>query len=599
MPDIDGAAGIRCPAGEPDRRVAVRFAGDRGGSAPLTWGQRDMWKAIRWLGDEAHYFNVPCVVPVPHECDLNRVLRALGGLVERHEALRTRYRCGPGEEPRQIVVQSGTFVVDVYQTGRPVAEETTAAVLERLAATSFDADSELSLRAAVVADAGTPLVVVLVLNHQSVDAWSVDILTGDLTRLFAADPGAAGSGRAGWQPLDQARYENSDHGVRRGKAALDYWQRTLLATPRSMFDLPRGRTEASRYVRLGMESAAVAVAAEQLATRFGVSRSAVLLAGSAALLGLVTGHEDVTMQLIVANRLDERRRGLVSVLALNGLFAVDLRNATFVDVVQRAYHASLVAYRYGWYDPFCLDRRLADIELERGVSIDHSAFFNDARMDDRWQSLPSVAGEKDLLALAEKTAVSFVGSWPRQDSTFFVHTTYHPDACLLYLMADTAVLPTDTIAATLRGIERVLVRAAYHDVRLSDLPVLTGLHQLPRGPDWVRCAAGWASLDAVGRLLTDVTGTDRLAVFAVPTANGQYHEIVAYVAADPAETSLDRLHHAVVAALKGRTDVLAPHRYHLCTKAPPDAGELAQWRNMPVFAHGSGRTTLTGVHSET
>ncbi len=52
--------------------VEVPFAAT-GGTAPLTWGQREIWRSLRWLGDNDHYFNSAMAFPVPAGCDEARV----------------------------------------------------------------------------------------------------------------------------------------------------------------------------------------------------------------------------------------------------------------------------------------------------------------------------------------------------------------------------------------------------------------------------------------------------------------------------------------------------------------------------------------------
>jgi hypothetical protein len=345
-----------------------------------------------------------------------------------------------------------------------------------------------------------------------------------------------------------------------------------------------------RWVRLCLESRAVAVAAELLADRCRVSTSSVLLAGTAALLGAATGHDTVTMQLIASNRSDARRRGLVSVVALNALLAVDLGGVTFHEAVRRAQRAAMVGYHYAAYDPFALEHQQADLELERGASVDLTAFFNDTRTSDRWESLADPGTtEAELRAFTADTTVSFVSSWPKQDSTCFFQITHQPRACQIFMLADTTVFPRDRVAALLRGIETLLVRAAFTDAPVAEVSALTGVHPVSRDSDWVRCPAGWVSLSATRQLLREVAGTDRLGLFAEPRGDGDGHELVAYLEAAPGQDATEKLHAAVVTALAGRTDVLAPDRYHLCHRAPADPADPARWRETPAFAVASGR----------
>lgn len=76
---------------------------------------------------------------------------------------------------------------------------------------------------------------------------------------------------------------------------------------------------------------------------------------------------------------------------------------------------------------------------------------------------------EQLRALTEKTEVSCVGVWERQDATFFVHTAYEPDTCLLHLMADTRLVPRPEIERLLRSFETLLVESVAGTVALETL----------------------------------------------------------------------------------------------------------------------------------
>lgn len=84
-----------------EETVTVEFGGDRDGRAPLTWGQRAIWHAIRRTAPNDHYFNIGRVLPLADRgrpATVAEAVRALGGLMGRHEALRTRLEA-PGGRP--------------------------------------------------------------------------------------------------------------------------------------------------------------------------------------------------------------------------------------------------------------------------------------------------------------------------------------------------------------------------------------------------------------------------------------------------------------------------------------------------------------------
>ncbi|MDP5317077.1 condensation domain-containing protein [Streptomyces poriferorum] len=447
------------------RTGSSRFHGRRADRAPMTWGQQAIWKSIRWLGEGSHYFNIRRTLPVPPGRTEAQVAAALGQLLSRHEALRTHFRQA-ATGPEQEVTDEGTFAYTVYDTSPGTGAETAGRLAQELAGTAFDHDRELPLRCALVLEAGAPGQLALAFSHLGVDFWAVRELLADLAALLYDRAGPAPD----WQPLDQAAFETEGAGAARGTASLAYWRTTLSRVPPAMFTRPADDPAPDRFVRLRMDSPAVAVATTALADRCRVSTQTVLLAATAAVLGSYSGHNTAVLQLIAVNRHDERSRRLIAAMAENALFAVDSGTGSFEELVRRTFLVGMNAYRHAQYDPLAMDEVLEEAKAASGGELDLSCFFNDKRMHDRWPGLPATDGSAEQLrALTEKTEVSCVGVWERQDATFFVHTAYEPDTCLLHLMADTRLVPRPEIERLLRSFETLLVESVAGTVALETL----------------------------------------------------------------------------------------------------------------------------------
>ncbi|MFC1419785.1 condensation domain-containing protein [Streptacidiphilus cavernicola] len=421
----------------------------------MTWGQRAIWKSIRWLGDDAHYFNIRRIEPVPADLDSGQVEAALSALLCRHEALRTRFLETQDGWTQQVAAE-GTLLLDRVEAGPGGGAEAADRLARELVGRTFRHAEEWPFRCALVLEDGRPAHLVLVFSHLGVDFWGVRELESDLRELFAGKESPAPS----WQPLDQALFETEGPGAARGAASVEYWRRTLRAVPASLFRPVDDQGRPERFVRLGMDSPATAVAATVLAERCQVSTGTVLLAATAAVLGAHTGHSTVALQLIAVNRHDERSRRLVAAMAENALFALDVADGSFEQTVRRAFLAGMNAYRHAQYDPSAVDVVLDEARERSGGTLDLGYFFNDKRMHDRWEDLPAGREPDALRALTGRTEISFVGAWERQDAAFFVHTTYAPDTCLLYLMADTELIARADIERLLRAFETLLVEAA-------------------------------------------------------------------------------------------------------------------------------------------
>ncbi|MFC4901625.1 condensation domain-containing protein [Streptosporangium amethystogenes subsp. fukuiense] len=458
--------------------VTVEFSGARGGESPLTWGQLAIWRITRWLEDGDPYFNMPWVLPVYGRHTLEAVIGALRGLVERYETLRTT--CEEiADGPVQRVASRGRFDVEVVDAGEDRLLAAAKKVSAELAARGFDYAVELPFRCAVVTVGGRPRAVAFALSHLAVDGWALDVLAGDWRALLAGDELSAPE----WQPLDQAAFEREGTGAARGERALRHCRAELSRAPETMFDFPRVTAEEPRFVRVGMESAAVAAAAEVLAERWSVSTASVLTTASAVLLGVLTGHRRVVMQLIVANRHDPRTAAMAGTAVQDGLLVLDLPDGTFADVVRAGHRRALTAYRNAHYDPYRMMALREEIGRERGAPVDLSAYFNDTRTAAHWPNLPRVEPAGDpaaVAALTERTRFFLVGAWDAVDATVFFATGPATNTCQLYLLTDTACLPRSTAYALLGGVERLLVRAVAEEVALDEVAGLCGIVPIER-----------------------------------------------------------------------------------------------------------------------
>ncbi|WP_093409000.1 condensation domain-containing protein [Micromonospora sediminimaris] len=469
--------------------MTVPFAGTRTAEAALSWGQESIWRTVRWLDEDDPYFNIPYVLPIVGGPDLDRVGAALRRLVERHEALRTTIADTP-DGARQTVVAAGELCVDVHEAGDDDAQ-VAQRVAADLAARAFRYAEELPFRCAVVRRDGVATQLALALSHLAVDAWSIRVLTDDWAALVAgADPGDVPT-----QPLDRVAFERDGAGAGRGAESVEYWARTLAQAPRTLFDFPPREPETLRFVRVGMESPALAVAATELAHRWGVSTASVLTVACGVLLGVHTGHDRVALQLIVANRHDRRFRTMVGPAAQDGLLLLDLDAGSFAETVRRGHMQAMAAYRYGHYDPAAVRQLREQAGLVRGAPMDLSAYFNDIRASGVWPRLP--AAPDGLRGLSSRTRTFVVGSHAKVDAKAFFATGAAPDTGQLYLLADTAYLARETAFALLRAVEEILVTAVEaDDLRISDLAAVAGLAVVRRGPDWTRSGPDWVHLDA-------------------------------------------------------------------------------------------------------
>ncbi|MCI4039670.1 condensation domain-containing protein [Streptomyces sp. TRM75563] len=484
--------GTRTPTGTPASACApagetipteVSFRGERSGTAPLTWGQRAIWHAIRRTAPNDHYFNIGRVLPLADRgrpATVAATLDALARLIERHEALRTRLvPAAAGGEPAQCLTDTGTLPVTIAPaTGLPEAAAEAEALLGRMSATRFDYPAEWPLRAALVTVGDRVTHAVLVLCHLAADGHAAEVLVRDLRLLVRR--GSAGRPPA-TTPLDLARDQHAERGRRRGAAALAHWEAGFRAAPPTMFPEPCAEPRSPRFWTGRIVSPALARAVAAVAAAHGVSGSTVLLTASAALVAAGEGHRTAAVMPIVGNRTAEALRDLVSTLSQDGLFILDLAAAErkhddgdgagdgdgaarFTDLLPAAHRAALRAYRAAVYDPVEWDALGERLHTEYGSEVHPYCCFNDMRLVERPVSEgPRPAPQEPAEELTEarrRTAFGFPATQDRVACRYCLHITEEGDALAVSLTADTAYLPPEAIRAHLYAMEELIVTSA-------------------------------------------------------------------------------------------------------------------------------------------
>lgn len=470
-PASAGAAGETIP-------TELSFRGERSGTAPLTWGQRAIWHAIRRTAPNDHYFNIGRVLPLADRgrpATVAATLDALARLIERHEALRTRLVPAAGGEPAQCLTDTGTLPVTIAPaTGLPEAAAEAEALLGRMSATRFDYPAEWPLRAALVTVGDRVTHAVLVLCHLAADGHAAEVLVRDLRLLVRR--GSAGRPPA-TTPLDLARDQHAERGRRRGAAALAHWEAGFRAAPPTMFPEPCAEPRSPRFWTGRIVSPALARAVAAVAAAHGVSGSTVLLTASAALVAAGEGHRTAAVMPIVGNRTAEALRDLVSTLSQDGLFILDLAAAErkhddgdgdgaalFTDLLPAAHRAALRAYRAAVYDPVEWDALGERLHTEYGSEVHPYCCFNDMRLVERPVSEgPRPAPQEPAEELTEarrRTAFGFPATQDRVACRYCLHITEEGDALAVSLTADTAYLPPEAIRAHLYAMEELIVTSA-------------------------------------------------------------------------------------------------------------------------------------------
>jgi amino acid adenylation domain-containing protein len=307
---------------------------------PLSFAQQRLWFLDRLRPGDPVY-NIPVPIAVTGPLDVAALRRALNGVIERHEALRTTFGVRD-DAPVQLIaprLDVGLPVVDLSGLPRDRGDAEAGHLRDEDELRPFDLAAGPLLRATLLRlaleDEADRHFLLLTLHHIVSDGWSGTVLIRELTALY-------GDGALEPLPIQYAdfavwqRRELAGEALERRIAA---WRERLAGAPPVLelpSDRPRGSVRTSRGGSVFFElEPAVAGPLHDLARRQGATPFIVLLAAYQTLLHRVTGRDDLCVGAPVANRGHAEIAGLigffVNTVVLRGDLAGDPRFAELVD----------------------------------------------------------------------------------------------------------------------------------------------------------------------------------------------------------------------------------------------------------------------------
>lgn len=285
---------------------------DATAEAPLTPQQRRLW--FLFQADPASpYYNNTVSIEVSGGVVRPLLKTALMTLVDRHEALRVRFREDASGSfwQRPVPIEEVDLAFDEHDL-RDLPESDRARRLDGIiaasAATPFDLLSQLPLRAAIVTSADDRVTLVLTIHHIVSDGWSMGVILSDLAAIHddllehGAPKLAPVRGLYGRYVADVTAYENSaDY-----QEQLAYWTDQLeQVTVPAELPARANATEAPTSDGEHHESTVgpeVLRGLRKLARDHDVSLYVLLLAAYAVLHQRLTLSHHVRLGTLIANR---------------------------------------------------------------------------------------------------------------------------------------------------------------------------------------------------------------------------------------------------------------------------------------------------------
>ncbi|MFE7594617.1 amino acid adenylation domain-containing protein, partial [Kitasatospora sp. NPDC057512] len=347
-------AGLAAGLGGADRARLALGRSERPERIPLSYAQRRLWFVDQLEGAGAMY-HIPLAWRLTGDLDPEALRTALGDVVARHESLRTAFPQVDGV-PYQLVLDAEEASPLLPVT--PVDEPGLAAALTEAVGRGFDLAAEAPVRAELFRLAPDEHVLLVVIHHIAGDAWSLGLVSADLSTAYAA---RLRGEQPRWAdlPVQYADYtlwhdrllgDRTDPGSLFARQA-DYWTGQLAGLPEQIrlpADRPRPTAVSSRGGHLAVElDAELHDALLRLGRERGASLFMVLQAGLSALLTKLGAGEDVPIGSLIAGRTDEALDELVGFFVNTLVLRTDTGgDPTFAELLGRVRDTALAGYAH-------------------------------------------------------------------------------------------------------------------------------------------------------------------------------------------------------------------------------------------------------------
>ena len=347
-----------------DRRI-VPIARDQ--PLPLSFAQQRLWFLYQ-LEPESAFYNIPMLLRLTGQLDLDALEQSFSYLIARHESLRTTFEAVNGE-PIQVIHDPEPFTLTVI----PVVDETEAQQCGLVEATTpFNLSEGPLVRVQLLQIADDDACLVLNMHHIISDGWSMGVLIEELTHAYRAYAAGHEPTLPGLpiQYADFAVWQRNYLSGERMEAQLSYWREQLSGAPALLelsTDRPRPPVQSYRGAQYVFElSADLTAKLDQLAQSHDATLFMVLLAGFNVLLARYSGQDDIVVGSPIANRTRTEIEGLIGFFVNTLVLRTQLEeNPTFTDLLAQVRQTTLNAYQY---QDLPFEQLVDELNLERSFS---------------------------------------------------------------------------------------------------------------------------------------------------------------------------------------------------------------------------------------
>jgi amino acid adenylation domain-containing protein len=333
----------------------------RRGDLPLSFGQERLW-FVHQLRPSSAAYNIAAALRIDGNLVESALELSLRAVVERHESLRTVFP-SIGDRPVQRLLEEPFALSRVDLKGLPeaVRDRELGCQVHSAARRPFDLTRGPLLRCSLLGVSEGRWVLVVVLHHIVGDAWSMDVLTREVTALYTAfvegpselaAPGIRRDGILSALPIqyaDLASWQREHLGPEALAPGIAYWRDRLEGAPEVMrlpIDGPSPTLSSPASGREGLVlESAVCEELRRLGREEGATLFMALLAAFQAQLFFYTKQPDVVVGTPAAMRHRSELEGLIGFLVNTLVLRTDLSgDPSFRELLVRVRDGVVAAY---------------------------------------------------------------------------------------------------------------------------------------------------------------------------------------------------------------------------------------------------------------